>query len=137
MNQARSRAIDRLRRERRSKRVDDEKTTALGDLETPSASPRAWKNSGVFWGMLLEALTIDERRAIETAYFEELTYAEAAERLEHAAWHDQERVFGRAKPTVDVATGQGGRDDEAYHRHVVKRTWCTASPLVRCPWRRP
>ena len=29
----------------------------------------------------LEALTIDERRAIETAYFEERTYAEVAERL--------------------------------------------------------
>jgi RNA polymerase sigma-70 factor (ECF subfamily) len=30
----------------------------------------------------LEALTIDERRAIETAYFEERTYAEVAARLD-------------------------------------------------------
>ena len=29
----------------------------------------------------IEALTIDERRAIEMAYFDELTYAEVAERL--------------------------------------------------------
>ena len=81
MNQARSRAIDRLRRESRSKRVDDGRTTGFDDIETPVESSRLEEQRRIL-GNALEALTIDERRAIETAYFEELTYAEAAERLD-------------------------------------------------------
>lgn len=80
MNQARSRAIDRLRWERRGKRVDDGKTTGFGDGETRSESSPMEEQRRMIDGAL-EALTIDERRAIELAYFEELTYVEAAKRL--------------------------------------------------------
>ena len=81
MNQARSRAIDRLRRERRRKRVDDSKTTSSDDLETP-IDPSPMEERRRMLVNALGALSIDERRAIETAYFEELTYAETAERLD-------------------------------------------------------
>ena len=63
--------------------VENESTTARRAstaVETRS-SQRRWKSDGALLASALEALTIDERRAIETAYFEERTYAEVAERL--------------------------------------------------------
>jgi RNA polymerase sigma-70 factor (ECF subfamily) len=82
MNQARSRAIDRLRLEQRKKRVnpyaedplppdagcDPHDTLVLGEMRH------------VLQKALL-ALSTEERRAIETAYFSELTHVEAAGRL--------------------------------------------------------
>jgi RNA polymerase sigma-70 factor, ECF subfamily len=80
MNQARSRAIDRLRFEARKKRtqtgVEDPQVAtittedAAGDAEQTQALQLA-----------LEALTPDERQAIEAAYFSEFTYVEVAHRL--------------------------------------------------------
>jgi RNA polymerase sigma-70 factor, ECF subfamily len=80
MNQARSRAIDRLRFEARKKRtqtgVEDQQVAtittedAAEDAEQIPALQRA-----------LEALTPDERQAIESAYFSEFTYVEVAQRL--------------------------------------------------------
>jgi RNA polymerase sigma-70 factor (ECF subfamily) len=81
MNQARSRAIDRLRFESRKKRSHD------GDAQPPAAAaadPRdvlelreqcAWLRAA------LAALTPDERQAIETTFFAGCTHAEAATRL--------------------------------------------------------
>jgi RNA polymerase sigma-70 factor (ECF subfamily) len=82
MNQARSRAIDRLRFEQRKKRVDphpgDASTAAVAvdtqdlvELNQQSQELRA----------ALTLLTTDERQAIEAAFFSELTYAEVAARL--------------------------------------------------------
>jgi len=82
MNQPRSRAIDRLRLEQRKKRVgpagDDAAADAAvrgphDDLEQRQQARRLRD--------ALAVLTAHERRAIETAYFAELTYAEAATRL--------------------------------------------------------
>jgi RNA polymerase sigma-70 factor (ECF subfamily) len=78
MNQARSRALDRRRRQRRKKRVDAGKAD-LGEIVNHVEAPTEERASEL--DRALEALTLDERRAIETAYFEELTYAEVAERL--------------------------------------------------------
>ncbi len=80
MNQARSRAIDRLRRENRLKRVDDGKAS-FDSSGYPRMEPVPMEERRRLLASALEALTIDERRAIETAYFEERTYAEVAERL--------------------------------------------------------
>ena len=82
MNQARSRAIDRVRFDRRKKRVDDHP-------DIPSAVPASSGPQEAFdvseQGRLLrealQVLTPQERQAIETAFFSELTYAEAAARL--------------------------------------------------------
>src|SRR5688572_24558611 len=81
MNQAQSRAIDRLRLEQRKKRINpypDE------PLPTSAASdPHARLQLGELRNALQDALTSLtplERQAIETAFFSELTYSEAAVR---------------------------------------------------------
>jgi RNA polymerase sigma-70 factor (ECF subfamily) len=82
MNQARSRAIDRLRFEQRKKRVQPETEATLP--ATVAADPNdliALKEQSQALRSALETLTPDERKAIETAFFSELTYAETATRL--------------------------------------------------------
>ena len=81
MNQARSRAIDRLRFESRKKRSDG------GDLPSPleaAADPRdviELRPQGEALRAALATLTPAERQAIETTFFGGLTHAEAAARL--------------------------------------------------------
>jgi RNA polymerase sigma-70 factor (ECF subfamily) len=81
MNQARSRAIDRLRFEQRKKRV----APHAGDCSEADADfddPLERKQRTLALQSALGALTADERRAIEAAFFSELTYAEVAARLD-------------------------------------------------------
>jgi RNA polymerase sigma-70 factor (ECF subfamily) len=82
MNQARSRAIDRLRFESRKKRNNG------GDGHRPSAEAAAdphdvleLREQRESLHAALETLTPDERQAIETTFFAGLTHAEAAVRL--------------------------------------------------------
>jgi RNA polymerase sigma-70 factor (ECF subfamily) len=81
MNQARSRAIDRLRFDRRKKRV------VRADAAAAEASPEGPDeilDAGELARVMrtaLATLTRAEREAIEIAFFSELTYAEVAERL--------------------------------------------------------
>jgi RNA polymerase sigma-70 factor, ECF subfamily len=80
MMQARSKAIDRVRHQGRRKRRDSG-NVAFQDTEDDSmASPMDERRERL--ESALETLTIDERRAIEMAYFEDLTYAEVSERLD-------------------------------------------------------
>jgi RNA polymerase sigma-70 factor, ECF subfamily len=82
MNQARSRAIDRLRFDQRKKRVLSETGDPLpaaiaanpDDLIELKQQSEALRSA-------LAVLTPDERQAIEEAFFSELTYAEVATRL--------------------------------------------------------
>jgi RNA polymerase sigma-70 factor (ECF subfamily) len=82
MNQARSRALDRLRFEQRKKRVDPlpddpvQTTTGSDPGEVLHVTEQ-----GRILRRALTALTAEERQAIETAFFSELTYAEVAMRL--------------------------------------------------------
>jgi RNA polymerase sigma-70 factor (ECF subfamily) len=84
MNQARSRAIDRLRFESRKKRSQGD-----GDgpppAEEAAADPRdvlELREQGDALRAALTALTPEERQAIETTFFAGLTHAEAAARLD-------------------------------------------------------
>jgi RNA polymerase sigma-70 factor (ECF subfamily) len=82
MNQARSRAIDRLRFEQRQKRVPPD--TAEPWPAAESASPDdliASQQQRETLCRALDVLTPDERQAIETAFFAELSYADVAARL--------------------------------------------------------
>jgi len=82
MNQARSRAIDRLRFEQRKKRVD---SSGRALPVTDSGGPQEAfdvREQGRLLRHALEALTAQERQAIETAFFSELTYGEVAARLD-------------------------------------------------------
>jgi RNA polymerase sigma-70 factor (ECF subfamily) len=111
MNQARSRAIDRLRFDNRKKRVN-----ADGGEPLPhpgGADPDdviAVKQRSVALRTALGALTADERRAIETAYFSELTYAEAAARLNEPLGTIKTRIrSGLHKLREALAGGGHGR----------------------------
>ena len=82
MNQARSRAIDRLRFEKRKKRVnhhalDPTQGSAPGD---PHESVDLIQKDRLLRDTLA-VLTPSEREVIETAFFCDLTYAEVAARL--------------------------------------------------------
>lgn len=82
MNQARSRAIDRLRFEQRKKRVNpypDEPVT-VSTLRGPQEACGV-AEQGRRLRAALEVLTPDERQAIETAFFSEFTHLQVAARL--------------------------------------------------------
>jgi RNA polymerase sigma-70 factor (ECF subfamily) len=82
MNQARSRAIDRLRFEQRKKRVGPPaESFALPSEASESHDALELKERSRALREALLVLTPDERQAIESAFFSELTYAEVALRL--------------------------------------------------------
>lgn len=82
MNLARSRAIDRLRFDQRKKRVNTY-PHSLGpttDIVDPQQACLFEEQSRVLRDAL-EVLTPEERNAIETAFFSELTYEQTAKKL--------------------------------------------------------
>ena len=82
MNQARSRAIDRLRFEHRKKRSSDRVNLPL--TTTPANDPNQachLEEQNRLLRNALEVLTPEERRVIETAFFSELTHREVAAKL--------------------------------------------------------
>jgi RNA polymerase sigma-70 factor, ECF subfamily len=81
MNQTRSRAIDRLRGEHSKKRTAPQQADIGVESSYGAVEPSMSEHRRQVVELSLQALTLDERRAIETAYFQELTYAEVAERL--------------------------------------------------------
>jgi len=82
MNQARSRAIDRVRFDQRKKRVNNHADSPSAPT-APSGPQEAFdvREQGHLLRHALQLLTPDERQAIETAFFSELTYGEVATRL--------------------------------------------------------
>ena len=79
MNQARSRAIDRMRHDKRMKRSGDPAEPGMAPV-APSDTAEARETGGLLLRALLN-LTAEERQAIETAYFSELTHRETADKL--------------------------------------------------------
>jgi RNA polymerase sigma-70 factor, ECF subfamily len=82
MNQARSRAIDRLRYEQRKKRTHNEPDPSQQVLafEDPQTALDHDEQSRLL-KKALDVLSPGERQAIEVAFFSELTYQEVAARL--------------------------------------------------------
>jgi RNA polymerase sigma-70 factor (ECF subfamily) len=108
MNQARSRAIDRLRFENRKKRVPTAAGTPLTEaaIEDPLASLDASEN-GRRLREALKALTPDERQAIEAAFFSDLTYHEVAERLQQPLGTIKTRIrsgLGKLRSALGTST---------------------------------
>ena len=82
MIQARSRAIDRLRFDHRKKRLQPDTMGPLPAADTADADDlMELKRRSQALRHALDVLTPDERTAIETAFFSELTYGEVAARL--------------------------------------------------------
>jgi len=82
MNQARSRAIDRLRFDQRKKRVNTypHSLRPTTDIVDPQQACLFEEQSRLLQDAL-EVLTAEERKAIETAFFSELTYEQTARNL--------------------------------------------------------
>jgi RNA polymerase sigma-70 factor (ECF subfamily) len=82
MNQARSRAIDRLRYEQRRKRVNDgtKSPVVARTAEDPQSAFHSREQSRLL-SNALDNLSREERQAIELAFFSELTYREVAANL--------------------------------------------------------
>jgi len=83
LNQARSRAIDRIRFEGRKKRVNpypNEPVTSEAAAD-PQQACQLEEQTRILRDPL-HVLTPDEREAIEAAFFSELTYEQAAEKLD-------------------------------------------------------
>jgi RNA polymerase sigma-70 factor (ECF subfamily) len=82
MNQARSRAIDRLRFDQRKKRVVPDAQTQLPTSASSEPDDALdLKERGFLLQDALTSLTPSERQAIEEAFFAESTHAEVARRL--------------------------------------------------------
>jgi RNA polymerase sigma-70 factor, ECF subfamily len=81
MNQARSRAIDRMRFERRKKRSHGGDVQPLGEATADPRDVLELREQGESLRAALATLTPEERQAIETTFFAGLTHAEAAARL--------------------------------------------------------
>jgi RNA polymerase sigma-70 factor, ECF subfamily len=81
MNQARSRAIDRLRFESRKKRSNGGAEEPLADVAADPRDVLELREQGQWLRAALAMLTPDERQAIEATFFAGLTHAEAAKRL--------------------------------------------------------
>jgi RNA polymerase sigma-70 factor (ECF subfamily) len=111
MNQARSRAIDRLRFEQRKKRVDPHAHNPLPTAgESDSAEAYDLREQGRLLQDALAILTPDERQVIETAFFSELTYAEVAVRLHQPLGTVKTRIrSGLAKLRQVLASGAKDR----------------------------
>jgi RNA polymerase sigma-70 factor, ECF subfamily len=81
MNQARSRAIDRLRFESRKKRNQGSDEQPPAEVAADPRDVLELREQGELLRRALAALTPDECQAIETTFFAGLTHAEAAARL--------------------------------------------------------
>jgi RNA polymerase sigma-70 factor, ECF subfamily len=110
MNQARSRAIDRLRFDSRKKR-------SHGDGVQPppaevAADPRdvlELREQGESLRAALAVLTPNERQAIETTFFAGLTHAEAAERLNQPLGTIKTRIRSGLHKLRDRLTAEAGK----------------------------
>lgn len=107
MNQARSRALDRLRFEQRKKRVQR-------DLDTPStaAAPEDIvdvRERGRMVREVLAVLTPAEREAIERAFFGERTYREVAQELDEPLGTIKTRIRSGLVKLRSVLGGSGRR----------------------------
>ena len=107
MNQARSRAIDRLRFEQRKKRVNpnlDQPLTTIS--ESDSGEQLEAGEQGRLLRQALAVLTPDERQAIETAFFSEFSHSEVAVRLNQPLGTVKTRIrSGLGKLRQALATG--------------------------------
>jgi len=81
MNQARSRAIDHLRFEARKKRKPANDAASTAEAAPDPLDVLRLRKQTDSLRAAMAVLTSEERQAIETAFFGELTYAQAAVRL--------------------------------------------------------
>ena len=108
MNQARSRAIDRLRFESRKKRSHGGDAQPLAEVAADPHDVIEQREQGEALRVALAVLTPDERQAIETTFFAGLTHAEAAARLNQPLGTIKTRIrSGLRKLRQRLTAGEG------------------------------
>jgi RNA polymerase sigma-70 factor (ECF subfamily) len=110
MNQARSRAIDRLRFDQRKKRVQH--GADMPPPAIPAAEPHEdlqHRDQGRVLRDALALLTAGERQAIETAFFSGLTHTETAARLNQPIGTVKTRIRSGLEK-LRQALGKRGRE---------------------------
>jgi RNA polymerase sigma-70 factor (ECF subfamily) len=110
MMQARSRAIDRLRFEHRKKRVDPHPPPERGEEPAETSGPAnvEARQRRSLLEEALTALTPEERQAIETAFFSELSYSETALRLDQPLGTVKTRVRSALAKLRKALGSEGG-----------------------------
>ena len=109
MNQARSRAIDRLRFETRQKRSHGGDVELLAEVVADTRDVLELREQGKSLRAALAALTPDERQAIETTFFDGLTHAEAAVRLNQPPGTIKTRIRSGLHKLRQMLTAEVGK----------------------------
>jgi RNA polymerase sigma-70 factor, ECF subfamily len=109
MNQARSRAIDRLRFESRHKRSSDGEVEPLAEAAADPHDVLELQEQGEALRVALATLTVDERQAIEATFFAGLTHAEAAMRLNQPLGTIKTRIRSGLRKLRQTLTAETGK----------------------------
>jgi RNA polymerase sigma-70 factor (ECF subfamily) len=109
MNQARSRAIDRLRFESRKKRSHDDDTQPLAEAAADPRDVLELREQGKSLRAALAALAPGERQAIEMTFFAGLTHAEAAARLNQPLGTIKTRIRSGLHKLRHMLTAEAGK----------------------------
>jgi RNA polymerase sigma-70 factor (ECF subfamily) len=109
MNQARSRAIDRLRFESRKKRSHGCDEQQQAEVAADPHDVLELREQGEWLRAALARLTADERLAIETTFFAGLTHAEAAARLNQPLGTIKTRIRSGLHKLRDALTAEAGK----------------------------
>jgi len=109
MNQARSRAIDRLRFESRKKRSRRGKVEPLTEAAADPHDVLVLREQGEALRAALASLTPGERQAIETTFFAGLTHAEAAARLNQPLGTIKTRIRSGLHKLRHALTAEAGK----------------------------
>jgi RNA polymerase sigma-70 factor (ECF subfamily) len=107
MNQARSRAIDRLRFENRRKRSHSGEMQPLAEVAPDPHDVLEMREQGESLRAALAALTPHEREAIEMTFFAGLTHTEAAARLNQPLGTIKTRIRSGLHKLRDARTPEG------------------------------
>ena len=109
MNLARSRAIDRVRFDRRKKRLQVHPDVPTEPAADPCSEDLELEQRGQSVREALRVLTAAERQVIETAYFSDLTYAEVAKWLDQPPGTVKTRIrAGLTKLRIALASEREG-----------------------------
>jgi RNA polymerase sigma-70 factor, ECF subfamily len=109
MNQARSRAIDRLRFDSRKKRSQGDGVQPPAEVAADPRDVIELRQQGESLRAALAALTPGERQAIETTFFAGLTHAEAATRLNQPLGTIKTRIRSGLHKLRDTLTAEAGK----------------------------
>ncbi len=109
MNQARSRAIDRLRFEGRKKRTHVDQVQPEAEISADPCDVLELREQGELLRAALTMLTPDERQAIEATFFAGLTHAEAAARLNQPLGTIKTRIRSGLHKLRDALAGEEGK----------------------------